>query len=269
MQSEGFLKEMLDNISRLLNDKNVPNEIKIRLRNIYGIYRRRCEGQEMRNIHDLLALKVIVNEVASCYLSLGYIHSLYKPINSKFKDYICNPKTNMYQCLHTTVFGPEDMLVQAQIRTHEMDMIDSYGIAAYWNLKKENASEVMQEVVENKCQFFKSLVEIDEQYTDNRKFVEQVKKELLGGNVYVYTTDGVVLQLPVGSTPVDFAYMIDPMNASKFVTAYVNDRKVADDYILQNKDRVRILTSKKSLPKEEWKDSVQTTRALTLIKKDL
>ena len=268
IQSEGFLKEMLDNISRLLNDKNVPNEIKIRVRNIYGIYRRRCEGQEMRNIHDLLALKVIVNEVASCYLSLGYIHSLYKPINSKFKDCICNPKTNMYQCLHTTVFGPEDMLVQAQIRTHEMDMIDSYGIAAYWNLKKENASEVMQEVLENKCQFFKSLVEIDEQYTDNRKFVEQVKKELLSGNVYVYTSDGVVLQLPAGSTPVDFAYMIDPMNASKFVTAYVNDRKVADDYILQNKDRVRILTSKKSLPKEEWKDSVQTTRALTLIKKE-
>lgn len=90
----------------------------------------------------------------------------------------------------------------------------------------------MQEVVENKCQFFKSLVEIDEQYADNRKFVEQVKKELLGGNVYVYTTDGVVLQLPVGFTPVDFAYMIDPMNASKFVAAYVNDRKVADDYIL-------------------------------------
>ena len=269
MKSEEFLKEMLNNISSLLNDKNVPNEIKIRVRNIYGIYRRRCEGQEMRNIHDLLALKVIVNEVASCYLSLGYIHSLYKPINSKFKDYICNPKTNMYQCLHTTVFGPEDMLVQAQIRTPEMYMIDSYGIAAYWNLKKENASDVMQEVVENKCQFFKSLVEIDEQYADNRKFVEQVKKELLGGNVYVYTTDGVVLQLPVGFTPVDFAYMIDPMNASKFVAAYVNDRKVADDYILQNKDRVRILTSKKSLPKEEWKDSVQTTRALTLIKKDL
>lgn len=269
MQSEGFLKEMLNNISGLLNDKNVPNEIKIRVRNIYGIYRRRYQGQEMRNIHDLLALKVMVDEVASCYLSLGYIHSLYKPINSKFKDYICNPKTNMYQCLHTTVFGPKDMLVQAQIRTHEMDKIDSYGIAAYWDLNKENASEVMQEVVENKCQFFKSLVELDEQYTDNRRFVEQVKKELFGGNVYVYTTDGLVLQLPFGSTPVDFAYMIDPKNASKFVSAYVNDKKVADDYILQNKDRVRIITSKKSLPKEEWMDSVQTTRALTLINKDL
>ena len=113
------------------------------------------------------------------------------------------------------------------------------------------------------------MVELDEQYTDNRRFVEQVKKELFGGNVYVYTTDGLVLQLPFGSTPVDFAYMIDPKNASKFVAAYVNDKKVADDYILQNKDRVRILTSKKSLPKEEWMDSVQTTRALTFINKDL
>lgn len=269
MQSEGFLKEMLSNISEILSDKNIPNEIKIRIRNIYGIYRRRCEGQEMRNIHDLLALKVLVDNVSLCYLSLGYVHSLYKPINGKFKDYICNPKTNMYSSLHTTVFGPCDMLVQAQIRTHEMDKIDSYGIAAYWDLCGKDAGKVMQEVVEKKCQFFKSLVELDEQYTDNRRFVEQVKKELLSGNVYVYTTDGVVLQLPAGSTPVDFAYMIDPKNASKFVAAYVNDKRVEDDYILQNKDRVRILTSDYSFPKEEWKDSVQTTRALTLINKDL
>lgn len=269
MQSEGFLKEMLSNINEILSDKNIPNEIKIRIRNIYGIYRRRCEGQEMRNIHDLLALKVLVDNVSQCYLSLGYVHSLYKPINGKFKDYICNPKTNMYSSLHTTVFGPRDMLVQAQIRTHEMDKIDSYGIAAYWGLCGKNASDVMQRIIENKCQFFKSLIEIDEQYTDNRKFVEQVKKELLSGNVYVYTTDGMVLQLPKGSTPIDFAYMIDPVNASKFVVAFVNDKKVEDDYILQNKDRVRILTSDHSFPKEEWKDSVQTTRALTLINKDL
>ena len=260
---------MAHKISILLNRNDIPNEIKIRIRNIYGIYRKRHDGQAIRNIHDLLALKVIVDEVSDCYTSLGYVHSLYKPINSKFKDYICNPKTNMYQCLHTTVFGPDNMLVQAQIRTLQMDIIDSYGVAAYWDFDGENASKRMLEVVEEKSQFFKSLVEIDEQYEDNKSFIEQVKKELFSGNVYVYTTEGKVLQLPVGSTPVDFAYRLDPMNASRMAQAIVNDRQVADDYILQNKDRVRILTTRTGFPKKEWEDKVKTTRALALIKKDL
>ena len=268
-ESKSILEDMAHKIGDLLNSKDIPNEIKIRIRNIYGIYRKRYDGQAIKNIHDLLALKVIVDEISDCYTSLGYVHSLYKPINSKFKDYICNPKTNMYQCLHTTVFGPDNMLVQAQIRTLQMDKIDSYGIAAYWDLDSENASKKMLEIVENKSQFFKSLVEIDEQYQDNKSFIDQVKKELFSGNVYVYTTEGKVLQLPVGSTPVDFAYRLDPLNASRMVQAIVNDRKVADDYILQNKDRVRILTNRYGIPKKEWEDKVKTTRALALIKKDL
>ena len=269
LSSKTILEDMAHKISILLNRNDIPNEIKIRIRNIYGIYRKRHDGQAIRNIHDLLALKVIVDEVSDCYTSLGYVHSLYKPINSKFKDYICNPKTNMYQCLHTTVFGPDNMLVQAQIRTLQMDIIDSYGVAAYWDFDGENASKRMLEVVEEKSQFFKSLVEIDEQYEDNKSFIEQVKKELFSGNVYVYTTEGKVLQLPVGSTPVDFAYRLDPMNASRMAQAIVNDRQVADDYILQNKDRVRILTTRTGFPKKEWEDKVKTTRALALIKKDL
>ena len=269
LSSKNILEDMAYKISILLNRNDIPNEIKLRIRNIYGIYKKRYDGQDIKNIHDLFALKVIVDEVSDCYTSLGYIHSLYKPINGKFKDYICNPKTNMYQCLHTTMFGPNNMLVQAQIRTIEMDKIDSYGVASYWNIDGENASKRMLEAVEEKSQFFKSLVEINEQYEDNRSFVEQVKKELFSGNVYVYTTEGKVLQLPVGSTPIDFAYRLDPMNASRMAQAIVNDRKVADDYILQNKDRVRILIDRKGNPKKEWEDKVKTTRALALIKKDL
>ena len=125
LSSKTILEDMAHKISILLNRNDIPNEIKIRIRNIYGIYRKRHDGQAIRNIHDLLALKVIVDEVSDCYTSLGYVHSLYKPINSKFKDYICNPKTNMYQCLHTTVFGPDNMLVQAQIRTLQMDIRSS------------------------------------------------------------------------------------------------------------------------------------------------
>lgn len=265
-KSSDILGEMAIKIGELLSNNNVPNEVKIRIRNIYGIYRKKSGGSKLSDIHDLLALKVIVDELSDCYLSLGLVHSLYKPVNSKFKDYICNPKTNMYQSLHTTVFGPDDLLVQAQIRTGKMNRIDTYGIGAYYDI---GGCDVMQDVVREKCQFFESLAEMDKVYKDNRDFVEHVKKELFSGNVYVYTSLGNVVQLPVGSTPIDFAYKIDPVNASRMVKAIVNDKKVGDDYILQNKDRVRILTGTYGIPKKEWESKVKTTRALSMIKKDL
>ena len=120
-QDDAMVKEMLHQIKTVLNDNNIPNEIKARTKNIYGIYKRLNEGEKIDTIHDLYALKVMVDEVYQCYMALGYIHSKYNPLNHKFKDFICNPKTNMYQSLHTTIFGPNDKLVQTQIRTHEMD----------------------------------------------------------------------------------------------------------------------------------------------------
>ena len=267
MQSEGFLKEMLNNISRLLNDKNVPNEIKIRVRNIYGIYRRRCEGQEMRNIHDLLALKVIVNEVASCYLSLGYIHSLYKPINSKFKDYICNPKTNMYSSLHTTVFGEEGKLVQTQIRTFDMDKIASFGLTAYFDINKGNARKIMQEELKNKYQFFSSLLEINSVFADNQEFVNQIKNELFSSKVYIYGTDGKIVELPKGSTIIDYAFNLESDIGYTMIGAVVNDEYKDVDYILKNNDRVRIIRDDLSFGlREEWITKAVTTKAKKRIK---
>ena len=139
MQNDGFLQEMLYKIQRMLNDKNIPNEIKVRTKNIYGIYRKITEGQKISDIHDLFALKVMVDEVEDCYRSLYYIHSEYHPLNDKFKDFICNPKTNMYRSLHTTVFGPNENLVQAQIRTFDMDRVASFGLSTYWDIEKGNA----------------------------------------------------------------------------------------------------------------------------------
>lgn len=141
--SEDCLKEMLYKIEHLLNDRNIPNEIKIRTKNIYGIYKRLSEGHKLSDIHDLLALKIMVDEVENCYYTLGLIHKEYHPINDKFKDYICNPKTNMYQSLHTTVFGPDDRLVQTQIRTFDMDKVASFGLTAYWDKQKEKARDAM------------------------------------------------------------------------------------------------------------------------------
>ena len=134
--SDMCLKEMLYKIQKLLNDKNIPNEIKVRTKNIYGIYKRLNEGYKLSDIHDLLALKVMVDEVENCYRVLGMIHNEYHPINDKFKDYICNPKTNMYRSLHTTVFGPDERLVQTQIRTFDMDKVASFGLVEYWDEQK-------------------------------------------------------------------------------------------------------------------------------------
>ncbi len=260
--SNDCLKEMLCKIEALLNDKNIPNEIKIRTKNIYGIYKRLNEGHKLSDIHDLLALKIMVDEVANCYYTLGMIHKEYHPINDKFKDYICNPKTNMYQSLHTTVFGPDDRLVQTQIRTFDMDKVASFGLTAYWDEQKGKARDVMQDDLKQKFQFFKSLTEINSMFGDNQQFVNQVKAELFADRVYVYTTKGDIIELPKGATPIDFAYKIHTDIGNTMVGVFVNDEFVPIDYVLKNKDRVRIVTDDLSFgPREDWIDKAKTSLA--------
>lgn len=266
-KSEASLKEMLYKIQTLLNDNNIPNEIKVRTKNIYGIYKRLNEGHKLSDIHDLLALKIMVESIANCYYTLGMIHKEYHPINDKFKDYICNPKTNMYQSLHTTVFGPDDRLVQTQIRTFDMDKVASFGLTAYWDEQKGKARDVMQDDLKQKFQFFKSLTEINSMFGDNQQFVNQVKCELFADRVYVYTTKGDIIELPKGSTPIDFAYKIHTDIGNTMVGVFVNDEYVPIDYILQNKDRVRIITDDLSYgPREDWIDKAQTSYAKKKIK---
>lgn len=265
--SNSCLQEMLLKIQAMLNDKNIPNEIKVRTKNIYGIYKRLNEGQKLADIHDLLALKIMVDEVANCYYALGMIHQEYHPINNKFKDYICNPKTNMYQSLHTTVFGPDDRLVQTQIRTFKMDKVASFGLTAYWDEKKGNARNVMQEDLKSKFQFFKSLTEINSMFGDNQQFVNQVKCELFSDKVYVYTTKGDIIELPKGATPIDFAYKIHTDIGNTMVGVFVNDEYVPIDYVLKNKDRVKIVTDDLSYgPREDWIEKAQTSHARRKIK---
>ena len=265
--SNDCLNEMLYKIQVLLNDRNIPNKIKVRTKNIYGIYRRLNEGQKLSDIHDLLALKIMVDEIENCYRTLHVIHGEYHPINERFKDYICNPKTNMYKSLHTTVFGPEERLVQTQIRTFDMDKIASFGLTAYWDIEKVKARDVMQEDLKQKFQFFKSLTEINSMFGDNQQFVSQVKNELFADKVYVYTTKGDIIELPKGSTPIDFAYKIHTDIGNTMVGAFVNDEYVGVDYILKNKDRVRIVTNDLSYgPREDWMDKAHTSLAKRKIK---
>ena len=261
-KDNNILEEMLYKIKYLLNDKSIPNEIKVRTKNIYGIYKRLSEGNKLSDIHDLLALKVMVDDIANCYLTLGLVHTLYHPINSKFKDYICNPKTNMYSSLHTTVFGPEERLVQTQIRTFDMDKIASFGLTAYWDIEKGNARNVMQEDLKENFQFFTALTELNSMNRDNETFISQVKNELFSDKVYVYTTKGDVIELPKGSTPIDFAYRIHTDIGNTMVGALVNDKPVSNDYVLKSNDRVKIITDPLSFgSRDGWEDIAYTAYA--------
>jgi len=262
-----ILQEMLFKIKNILDSEGIKNEIKMRTKNIYGIYKRLESGNKLSDIRDLLALKIMVDSVEDCYRTLYYVHNQYHPINDSFKDYICNPKTNMYQSLHTTVFGPEERLIQTQIRTFEMDKIASFGLTAYWDINKGLAREKMQEDLKQKYQFFKSLIEINSVFGDNQEFVKQIKNELFKEKIYVYTTKGDIIELPVGSTPIDFAYQIHTDIGNTMVYAVVNDEVVSPDYKLQNKDRVKIITDDLAYgPKSSWLPLVATSRARRKIK---
>ena len=260
--SRPCLREMLTKIEKLLNDKNIPNEIKVRTKNIYGIYKRLNEGDKLSDIHDLLALKIMVDEVENCYKTLYLVHKEYRPINDKFKDYICNPKTNMYSSLHTTVFGPDERLVQTQIRTFDMDKVASFGLTTYWDINKGEARNVMQKDLKNKYQFFNSLTEINAMFGDNKEFVTQVKSELFSDKIYVYTTKGDIIELPKGSTPIDLAYKISDDIGNTMVAVTINNEYVPINQTLKNKDRVKIITDELSYgPRADWLDIAKTSYA--------
>ena len=266
-ESNSCLDEMLYKIKEILDDKNIPNEIKKRTKNIYGIYKRMNECHKLSDIPDLLALKIMVDNIDDCYRTLGFIHREYHPLNSKFKDYICNPKTNMYRSLHTTVFGENDRLVQAQIRTFEMDKVASFGLTYYWDLNKGDARNIMQEDLKQKYQFYKSLTEINTMFSDNKDFVRQVKDEIFASKIYVYTSKGQIIELPVGSTPIDFAYKLNTSVGNTMEAVKVNDEYVPFDYVLQNNDRVKIITNELSFgPREDWIDKAHTSYAKQKIK---
>ncbi len=266
-ENEEHLYDMLVNLLNILENEGISRDIKIRTKNIYGVYKEIVDGQQIEDIHDLLALKIMVEDIKSCYHTMGLIHSEYPPLNHHFKDYIALPKTNMYQSLHTTVFSPNERLVQTQIRTFAMDKIASFGLTAYWDINKGEAKNVMREDLSQNSQFFRTLNELNMLIDDNQEFVEQAKEELFGENVYVYTMKGDIVQLPQGATPIDFAYKIDTDVANRMALAIVNDQEVSLNYQLQNNDRVRIITNELvDGPQQEWLEQAKTAAAKIKIK---
>ena len=246
--NQAGLNEMLKKIHTILSSNDIPNSIKIRTKNVYGVYKALQNGEHMTDIHDLFALKIMVNEIDDCYLALRRIHELYHPAPNRIKDFICNPKTNMYQSLHTTVFGPNDRLVQTQIRTFEMDKVASFGLTTYWDINKGDARIVMQQNIRDKFQVFRPLGDINNMFDNNQEYVTQAKKELLSERVYVFNMkDGLTIDLPKGSTIIDYACRVMPKLVRYLFAARVNGQDVSLDYVLQNKDQIKLIVNEKTI----------------------
>lgn len=248
-------------VSEVLNDRNIKFDMRTRVINIYNIYKKIKSGYKISEIHDLVNLKVIVNTEDECYITLGLIHKLFSPMNYKFKDYIAKPKTNKYRSLHTTVFGPDEKLIQIQIKTKEMDNINTYGIASYWNTYKQKGSKKMQEELHNSYQFISTITNLDGAIKNDKAFIEKIKNEIFSNNIYVYTANGDIIELPIKSTPIDFAYKIHTKIGNHIFKCFVNGDEVPLSYKLKNKDRIIIITKETCKPDKKWTNIVATTMA--------
>ena len=267
-ERDSSVNEMKKCVGELLEQNNIRYEIKGRAKSIYSIYKKLDKGKKFSDIYDLLALRVFVDSEQECYKALGIIHSKYKPLPKRFKDYIAMPKTNMYQSLHTTVIGIDGYLFEIQIRTYEMDEIAERGIASHWSYKEQGSNKLaIKNNMEQKLQFFRSIMDLNNEETTDEEFMKSVKDDLFDTTIYVYTPKGDVVELPSGSTPIDFAYKVHSGVGDKMVGAIVNNNIVTLDYELKNDDVIKINTNKNSAgPSREWIDMAKTTQAKNKIR---
>ena len=267
-ERDNSVAKMIESVSELLNKHDIKHEIFGRSKSIYSIYKKLEKGKRFSEIYDLLALRILVDTEQDCYQALGIIHSKYRPKPRRFKDYIAMPKTNMYQSLHTTVFGVDGQLFEIQIRTYDMDRVAEYGIASHWSYKeKGSVKAVMQNEMEQKLQFFRAIMDLRKEQDNPEEFVNTVKKEVFQNMIYVFTPLGDVIELPNGSTPVDFAYKVHSKVGDHAVGAIVNSNMVPLDYKLKSDDIVKIITNNNSIgPSREWLNIVATTQAKNKIK---
>ena len=262
------VNNMLLEVSTLLNEHNIKHEIFGRSKSIYSIYKKLDKGKKFNDIYDILALRVLVETEQECYLALGLIHSKYKPVPNRFKDYIAMPKTNLYQSLHTTVFGSDGKLFEIQIRTNEMHKIAEYGIASHWSYKAHGSVKTVRDSMETKLQIFRSIMELNEESDTPEEFISSIKKDVLtNDSIYVYTPKGDVLELPAKSTPVDFAYKVHTELGNTLVGAIVNENIVPLDYQLKTGDIIKVNTNKSSKgPNKDWLNFVVTSQSKNKIK---
>lgn len=262
------VKKMLEEVSSLLNEHHIKHEIFGRSKSIYSIYKKLDKGKRFNDIYDILALRVLVDTEQECYLALGLVHAKYKPVPNRFKDYIAMPKTNLYQSLHTTVFGVDGKLFEIQIRTHEMHKVAEYGIASHWSYKAHGSVKTVKDSMEAKLQIFRSIMELNEDSDTPEEFIHNIKQDVLpSDSIYVYTPKGDVIELPANSTPVDFAYKVHTEVGNSLVGAIVNENIVPLDFHLKTGDIIKVNTSKANKgPNKDWLNFVATSQARNKIR---
>ena len=258
-----YLEEMKESIIEILTDAGITFEIKGRVKSVYSIYNKLNNGKKWDNIYDILALRVFVNTESECYQVIGLIHSRFRPMPKRFKDYIASPKENMYQSLHTTVFGVEGKVFEVQVRTYEMDEIAEKGVASHWSYKEKGKK--IQNIMEQKLEMFRNVIESSTTESDV-DFENAVNTNIFSESIYTYTPKGDVIELPVGSTPIDFAYRIHSKVGDTTVGAIVNDQIVPLSYELQNDDVVNIKTNSNAKPNKDWINIAKTNQAKNKIK---
>ena len=258
------LMEMKNNLSELLHENEIKHEIKGRVKSVYSIYNKLNNGKKYSDIYDILALRIFVEKETECYTVIGLIHSKYRPVPKRFKDYIANPKENMYQSLHTTVFGNDGEVYEIQVRTYEMDEIAEKGIASHWSYKEKGTKKV-QAIMEQKLEMFRNIIETNSE-NDDETFESAMNNDLLGELIYVFTPKGDVIELPKDATPVDFAYRIHSKIGDTTTGAIVNDNIVPLSYSLKNNDIVKVITNNNATPNIDWLTFVKSNQAKTKIK---
>jgi GTP pyrophosphokinase len=264
-EQEGYVKDLIDSVRKKIDNEKLPARVLGRVKHLYGIYTKmQRQGIPFELIHDVLGIRIITDSKPNCYAILGLVHSLWKPIPGKFKDYIGVPKSNMYRSLHTTVIGPGGERVEFQIRTEQMQRIAEEGIAAHWMYKDTGKDKKGRD--DKYVSWLRELVQMQNEVPDAMGFMEAVKAEVVPDLIYVFTPEGDIKELPEGSTPIDFAYSIHTEIGHRCIGARVNSRIVPLRHRLTNGNTVEILTSKTHRPSRDWLNSVVTQRAKARIK---
>ncbi len=262
MEERQVIGKVISKLENILEENTIKGRVFGRIKHKYSIYKKMNEQKtNLDEMHDIIAFRIIVTDVKDCYALLGFVHSLWRPIISRFKDYISTPKANGYQSLHTTVIGPEGERLEVQIRTEEMHSLAEHGVAAHWLYKERDHS------VQNAPQFqwLRDLLERQKDESDSKEFMQSLKLDLFQDEIYVFTPEGEVKELPIGSTPVDFAYLIHTELGSQCAGAKINGRITPLSTKLKSGDIIQIITDKNKNPNRDWLKFVKTSRARTRI----